>query len=69
MHDFCNLGLSDRGLRILLGVAMLTLGWLHVLPGLWSVAFELFGWFPLVTGLAGWCPFYVLFGWRTRTPR
>lgn len=69
MRDFVNLGPSDRGLRILLGGAMLALGWFHLVPGLWGVALQLFGWFPLVTGLSGWCPFYVLLGWRTRAPR
>lgn len=68
MRDICNLGHSDRAIRVLSGLAMLALGWFHVVPGLWSAAFQLFGWFPLVTGIAGWCPVYVLFGFRTRTP-
>jgi len=68
MREICNLGHSDRALRALGGLAMLALGWFHVVPGLWSAAFQLFGWFPLVTGIAGWCPVYVLFGFRTRTP-
>jgi hypothetical protein len=69
MRDFCNLGFTDRSLRVLLGGAMLTVGWLHAVSGLWGPALQLFGWFPLVTGLAGWCPFYVLVGWHTRAPR
>lgn len=69
MRDYVNLSFTDRGLRVLLGGAMLALGWLHLVPGLWGVAFQLFGWFPLVTGLVGWCPFYVLLGWRTHPSR
>lgn len=69
MRDFTNQSYSDRGLRVLLGGAMLALGWLHLVPGLWSVALQLFGWFPLVTGISGWCPFYTLLGWRSREPR
>jgi hypothetical protein len=69
MRDLVNLGPWDRLLRIGLGLGMLAVGWLGLLPGLWSVALALFGWFPLVTGLAGWCPFYVLLGWRSRPPR
>lgn len=66
MRDFVNLSFTDRVLRILLAGVMLAGGWLNLVPGLWSVALQLFGWFPLVTGLSGWCPFYVLLGWRTR---
>ena len=69
MRDYCNLAVWDRTLRIALGLAMLALGWLELVPGLWAAAFQLFGWFPLVTGIAGWCPGYVLLGCRTRAPR
>lgn len=69
MRDIVNVAPGDRVLRIALGLAMLTVGWLGLLPGLWSASLTLFGWFPLVTGLAGWCPFYVLLGVRRRPPR
>ena len=69
MRDYVNLALWDRALRIAFGTAMLAVGWLDLVPGLWAVALQLFGWFPLVTGIAGWCPFYVLLGCRTRLPR
>ncbi len=46
---------------------MLVLGWLGAVPGIWGAALQLFGWFPVVTGLAGWCPFYVFSGFRTRS--
>jgi len=69
MRDYSNLAVWDRTLRIALGLAMLAVGWLELVPGLWAAAFQLFGWFPLVTGIAGWCPGYVLLGCRTRAPR
>ncbi len=66
MREFLNLAPWDRLLRVVIGGGMLALGWLGIAPGLWGVACQLFGWFPLVTGLVGWCPFYVLTGFRTR---
>jgi hypothetical protein len=37
-----------------------------VVPGLGGVALQLFGWFPLVTGLVGWSPIYSMLGVSTR---
>jgi hypothetical protein len=39
-----------------------------MVPGVWRIALEVFGWVPLVTGLIGWCPVYSLLGIRTRKP-
>ena len=55
----------DRILRILVGVAMIYVGWADLLPGLWSAAARIFGVIPLLTGLTGWSPLYALLGWRT----
>jgi len=55
-----NAGLLDRGLRVLLGIALLSLVFLGPLT--------LLGWIglvPLLTGLIGFCPLYRLFGLRT----
>lgn len=55
-----NEGIVDRTLRVLVGLAGIALvffgpktpwGWIGLLP--------------LLTGLAGTCPVYTLFGWRT----
>ncbi|MEZ5583654.1 MAG: DUF2892 domain-containing protein [Candidatus Competibacteraceae bacterium] len=55
-----NTGTLDRSLRIVAGLALIALtttgtvgpwGWIGVVP--------------LVTGLAGWCPAYRLFGIKT----
>ncbi len=66
MRHLTNLAAWDRILRIVVGAIMLGLGWMGVVPGIWGVALQLFGWFPVVTGLAGWCPVYVISGFRTR---
>lgn len=66
MREFLNVAPWDRFLRIALGTGVLALGWGGIAPGIWGAACQLFGWFPLVTGVTGWCPFYVLVGRRTR---
>ena len=57
-----NIGTVDRGLRIVLGLALLSL--LVVLDGnaRW---FGLIGVIPLFTALVRWCPLYTLLGIRT----
>ena len=45
---------------MVLGLAMLAAGLVDALPGMASTAALLFSWVPLLTGLAGWCPFYAV---------
>lgn len=61
-----NLASWERVLRCGIGVGMLALGWSGVAPGLGGAALQLFGWFPLVTGLIGWSPIYSMLGISTR---
>ena len=56
-----NEGTLDRAVRIVLGLALLSL--VFVGPQTWL---GLVGLVPLVTGLAGFCPIYHLLGLRTR---
>ena len=57
-----NMGKWDRVIRVLLGIVVLAF-----LP---RTTWALFGLVPLVTGLAGYCPLYALFGWSTiRKPK
>ncbi len=51
-----NLGSIDRGLRIVLGIAIIVYG---VLNTTWLGAI---GAIPLLTALAGWCPLYTIVG-------
>jgi len=65
-----NVGGFDRGLRLALGV-LLTPAGLFLLgrsPG-WGWTFLVVGLIGLTTGLAGFCPNYVLFGISTARPR
>jgi len=55
-----NEGTADRIIRIVIGVFGISL--LYWGPkSLWG----LFGLLPLITGVLGWCPLYVLFGIST----
>lgn len=53
-----NVGTLDRGLRIIAGLALLTLA---VAGSMWG----LIGIVPLLTGILGWCPPYQLLGINT----
>jgi len=60
MHG--NVGSTDRALRILAGVAILALYFVLDGSSRWWAAVGLV---PLVTGLVGWCPAYLPFGFDT----
>lgn len=55
----------DRIVRVLIGIAMLYLGWAGVVTGGWGWFFKVVGFIPLITGLVGWCPLYAMFKFRT----
>lgn len=65
MSTFINEASWDRALRIVLGVAMLVLGWFGIVTGGWGLALKILGFLPLITGIVGWCPAYSLFGVST----
>ncbi len=55
-----NIGMLDRGLRIVAGLALVAFSSIGTV-GIW-------GWIgvlPLATGLLGWCPSYTLFDIKT----
>ncbi len=56
----CNVGKTDKLLRIGAGIALLGLGASDVI-GWWG----LIGVVPLATGLLNWCPAYTLLGIKT----
>lgn len=58
MH--CNVGKTDKALRIGAGIILLGLGASGVI-GWWG----LIGIVPLATGLLNWCPAYTLLGIKT----
>ena len=55
----------DRAARVVLGGVLLYLGWAGVVTGTLGLVFKVVGFVPIITGLAGWCPMYALFGVRT----
>lgn len=56
----CNVGKTDKTIRIIGGLVILALGVL--LKSWWG----LIGIIPLATALSGWCPLYVPFKISTR---
>ncbi len=54
-----NAAVWDRVVRVALGLLMLIFGWRGD-GGSWSLALRVFALYPLITGLAGWCPIYAL---------
>ena len=59
---FTNESPLDRAVRIILGLTVLGLGWFSIEDDLVAATFKIFGFFPLVTGIIGWCPFYAILG-------
>jgi len=54
----------ERALRVVIGLVLLSLVFIgpHTLWGLLGLV-------PLLTGLAGTCPIYALFGWSTSSAK
>lgn len=55
----------DRIIRVVLGIALLVLGWANIVPGTLGIFFRYFAFLPLLTGLIGFCPVYALLKIRT----
>lgn len=55
----------DRVARVLLGVALLVLGWGGYVTGTAGTVLGIVGFVPLLTGLVGWCPLYSLLNVNT----
>jgi hypothetical protein len=62
---FVNEANWDRTLRVVLGIALLCLGWGGYVTGTLGTVFKFLGFLPLITGLSGWCGLYSLLGIRT----
>jgi len=60
-----NVSNTDRMIRVILGLALLALGWTGVVSGTVGMIFKYLGFIPLITGIIGWCPLYALFKFRT----
>jgi len=63
--SYVNESVFDRMVRVVIGAALLYLGWFGLVDGGWGTFLKFFGLVPLLTGIVGWCPLYALFGFRT----
>ena len=59
-----NMGSLDRGLRILIGLALIAWA-LGLVPGYAANAWGWIGVIPIAVSLIGWCPAYSIFGVST----
>jgi hypothetical protein len=62
---FTNEGTWDRVIRIFAALALGYAAWV-TWPGVISIVSLVIGAIGLITGLAGWCPAYAIFGISTR---
>jgi hypothetical protein len=60
-----NMSNIDRVLRVVIGIAMVVVGF-AVLEGTAGIVVGIIGVIPLLTGLTGWCPLYTLFKTGTK---
>ena len=64
--SFVNESGWDRVIRVVIGLALLALGWTGIVGGALGTFLQFFGFVPLITGLIGWCPIYSLLHFRTK---
>ena len=62
---FMNESGMDRVIRVVVGIALLALGWGGVVTGGFGTVLKVLGFLPLLTGLVGFCPLYALVKIRT----
>lgn len=61
-----NVGTTDRIIRVILGVVLLSLLYFLVGGARWI---GLVGLIPLATAIFSWCPAYRVFGWNTASAK
>lgn len=64
MAGFINEASWDRIARVVLGAVLIFLGF-GVVHGGFGTFLGIVGFIPLLTGVAGWCPLYAIFKFRT----
>lgn len=60
-----NESMVDRGIRVVLGLAIIAFGFSGAVTGNLGIAFKVLGFIPLLTGLIGYCPIYGLLKFQT----
>jgi hypothetical protein len=66
-EDVMNEGTADRIIRVVVGIALLALGWGEIVTGTLGTVLKIVGFVPLATGLVGWCPLYAIGHLSTRS--
>jgi len=61
----CNVGSTDRVIRIVLGIVLVALGLSHTVTGGLAIAAYVVGAVALVTGVVRYCPAWSVFGITT----
>jgi hypothetical protein len=64
-----NVGGVERGIRLLVGLALLGIAFFHVLTGVLAIVAYVLGGIALVTGIVGFCPAWAICGINTRTAK
>jgi len=63
--SFMNEASWDRIARVVIGAVLIYVGFSGTVGGGLGTFLGVFGFVPLITGLAGWCPLYAIFRFRT----
>jgi hypothetical protein len=63
---FANESSVDRIIRVVVGLALLALGWGGIVTGGFGIFLKVIGFVPLLTGIVGFCPLYSLFKFSTK---
>lgn len=61
----CNVGISERTIRIIVGVALLLVAFLTGIPAWGAILAGIIGVVALVTGAVGFCPAWKILGLNT----
>lgn len=64
----CNVGGTDKAIRVVLGIALLALGFFAGLSTTWTIVAYAAAVIALLTALVGYCPLNTLFGINTCAP-
>ncbi|MCP4471759.1 MAG: DUF2892 domain-containing protein [Gammaproteobacteria bacterium] len=64
-----NIGTVDRGIRAIVGIALIASWPLGLLEGTLGIVLPVVGVVLLLTALLRWCPPYMLFGINTGAPK
>lgn len=64
--SFINESNADRIIRVVLGVALMAVGWGGMVSGVIGTVLGVVGTLAFVTGLVGFCPAYALLKVRTK---